>query len=833
MKKRFKVTGMTCSACSAHVEKAVSKTEGVRKAAVSLMTNSMTVEYDENTVSAEDIIRAVKDAGYGAFLEDGGKNTAENTAPDEEKSMLHRLIASVCFLVPLMYISMHHMLPYYPLPPIFHGEENALVYAFTQMILTLPIMYINRKFFINGFRSLWHRAPNMDTLVAVGSGAAFVYGVIAVYAIGYALGHGDTASAGTWMHNLYFESAAMILTLITVGKYMESRSKGKTSAAISRLMDLSPKTALVERNGAQTEIPLSELEKGDIAIVKAGMSVPADGTVVSGSGAVDQSAITGESVPVDKTEGDKVTGGTVNNSGYFKMRVEKTGGETALAGIISLVENAVATKAPIAKLADKVSGIFVPAVMSIACVTFIVWMIIGRDVSFAVSTAISVLVISCPCALGLATPTAVMVGTGKGAECGILIKDAESLETLHKIKTVVMDKTGTLTEGRPAVTDVIPHATADRDSLLEAAVSLERMSDHPLSRAVAEYGAEDIKAAADFKIIPGRGVSAVIEGKTVYGGNAALMKDIGAEYDADMGERLASEGKTPLYFARGGIYLGIIAVADTIRPTSREAVADFKAMGIRPVMLTGDNKRTAEAVAKQLDIDVVSEVLPEDKERVVRECMADGLTAMIGDGINDAPALARADVGIAIGAGTDTAIESADVVLMQSDLRDAVTAVKLSRAVIKNIKQNLFWAFFYNSLGIPLAAGVFMAWGWHLNPMIGAAAMSFSSVFVVSNALRLRFFKPDKTDAETKTLPARTVNNIKEINKMEKTIKIEGMMCMHCAGRVEKALNGIDGVSANVDLEGKKAVVTLSADVSDETLAKAVTDAGYEVVGVE
>ncbi len=838
MKKKFNVTGMSCAACSAHVEKSVSKLDGVNEVVVSLMTNSMTVDYDESALIPADIINAVKSGGYGAS-EFGAQSAAAASAPtqeDEERNMRHRLISSIIILIPLMYVSMHHMFSWYPLPPFLVGAENSLIYAFTQMLLTMPIMYINRKFYINGFKSLFHGAPNMDTLIAVGSGAAFVYGVAAIYAIGYALGRGDLSGAMSWAHDLYFESAAMILTLITVGKYLEARSKGKTSQAISKLMDLSPKTALVERGGEIEEIPLSELHAGDIAVVKAGMSIPADGVVISGSAAVDQSAITGESVPVDKAEGDNVTGGTVSHSGYFRMRVEKTGDDTALAKIIELVQNAVASKAPIAKLADKVSGIFVPVVMTIAVVAFVIWMILGKGVGFSLSIAISVLVISCPCALGLATPTAVMVGTGKGAEYGILIKDAESLETLHKIKTVIMDKTGTVTEGKPSVTDIIPADGISRDTLVNYAVSLERLSDHPLSKAVTAVECGKTLDVTDFTLTSGGGISGTCAGKSLIGGNARLMQSNNISIPAEVGERLAAEGKTPLYFAYDGEYIGIIAVADTVRATSRKAIADFRRMGINPVMLTGDNKRTAEAVGRNLGVKTISDVLPEDKERIVRELSADGLTAMIGDGINDAPALARADVGIAIGAGTDAAIESADVVLMKSDLQDAVTAVQLSKAVIKNIKENLFWAFFYNALGIPVAAGALYGFGIKLNPMIGAAAMSFSSVFVVTNALRLKFFKPSDKYLNNKNNVAETevISAKKETNDMTKTMKINGMMCMHCAARVEKALGEVAGVSGvKVDLDNKQAIVTLSNAVNDADLTKAVTDAGYEVVGVE
>ena len=827
MTEKFNVTGMTCSACSAHVEKSVKKLNGVKSVNVNLLQNNMHVDFDETDVSVDDIINAVVSGGYGASVAGKKQEKKDNKIDNEISNMKFRLIVSLVCLVPLMYISMGHMWGW-PFLSVFHGAENGITFALTQMLLTLPIMYVNRKYYITGFKTLFHGAPNMDSLIAIGSGAAFVYGIIAIYCIGYGLGHGDREFAHSYMMNLYFESAAMILALITLGKFLESRAKGKTSQAIEKLIDLSPKTAVVIRDGKEVIVGVDDVQIGEIVVVKAGQSVPLDGVIVEGNGAIDESAITGESIAVEKNVGDKVIGATINKSGYFKFKVEKIGEDTALSQIIHLVEEASASKAPIAKLADKVSGIFVPVVISIAVITIIVWLLLSKGVSFALSMGISVLVISCPCALGLATPTAIMVGTGKGAQYGILTKSAESLETAHQVDTVVLDKTGTITEGKPSVTDIAPVGISDKE-LLQIAASIEYLSEHPLAKAIVEkadgLGFSDV---ADFEQIVGQGVKGNVDGKKVLAGNYKMMRENNIEVSED--EIFANGGKTSLYFAVDNKFVGIIAVADTIKETSRQAIEDMRNMGLDVIMLTGDNAVTANAIKNKLPLSsAVAEVLPSDKEEEVRKLQQSGhKVAMVGDGINDAPALTRADVGIAIGAGTDIAIESADIVLMKSDLQDVVTSIELSHSVIKNIKENLFWAFFYNALGIPIAAGVLYGIaGLKLNPMIAALAMSFSSVFVVSNALRLRFFKPKRNNIKT-------VKNEKENITMTKTIKINGMMCSHCTGRVGEVLNAIDGVSAEVSLDnGGQAVVTLAKDVSDDVLKKAVVDAGYEVVGIE
>ena len=818
---------MTCSACSAHVEKSVKKLDGVKSVNVNLLQNNMHVDFDETAVSVDDIINAVVSGGYGASVAGKEQEKKDNKIDNEISNMKFRLIVSLACLVPLMYISMGHMWGW-PFLSVFHGAENGITFALTQMLLTLPIMYVNRKYYITGFKTLFHGAPNMDSLIAIGSGAAFVYGIIAIYCIGYGLGHGDKEFAHSYMMNLYFESAAMILALITLGKFLESRAKGKTSQAIEKLIDLSPKTAVVIRDGKEITVGVDDVQIGEIVVVKAGQSVPLDGVIVDGNGAIDESAITGESIAVEKNVGDKVIGATINKSGYFKFKVEKVGEDTALSQIIHLVEEASASKAPIAKLADKVSGIFVPVVISIAVITIIVWLLLGKGISFALSMGISVLVISCPCALGLATPTAIMVGTGKGAQYGILTKSAESLETAHQVDTVVLDKTGTITEGKPSVTDIAPVGISDKE-LLQIAASIEYLSEHPLAKAIVEKAdGLEFSDVADFEQIVGQGVKGNVDGKKVLAGNYKMMRENNIEVSED--EIFANDGKTSLYFAVDNKFVGIIAVADTIKETSRQAIEDMRNMGLDVIMLTGDNAVTANAIKNKLPLSsAVAEVLPSDKEEVVRKLQQSGhKVAMVGDGINDAPALTRADVGIAIGAGTDIAIESADIVLMKSNLQDVVTSIELSHSVIKNIKENLFWAFFYNALGIPIAAGVLYGIaGLKLNPMIAALAMSFSSVFVVSNALRLRFFKP-------KCNNIKTVKNEKENITMTKTIKINGMMCSHCTGRVGEVLNAIDGVSAEVSLDnGGQAVVTLAKDVSDDVLKKAVVDAGYEVVGIE
>ena len=844
MKQKFDVTGMTCSACSAHVEKSVSKLEGVQCVNVNLLQNSMVVEYDDNALGTTDIIHAVESGGYGASIQGETKmqEAPKNVAAEEMHHMKRRLIASFCFLIPLFYISMGHMMGA-PLPAILLGDENVMIFALTQLFLTIPVLIINKKYYVVGFKALWNKAPNMDSLIALGSAASVVYSVFAIYSMAYAMGHGDLMTAHHYGMELYFESAAMILTLITVGKYMETRSKGKTSEAISKLMDLAPKTATVLRDGVEQEIPVEEVVTGDTIIVKPGQRIPVDGKIMEGFSAVDESAITGESIPVEKQVGDTVIGATVNKSGYFRMTATRVGKDTTLSQIIALVEEAGASKAPIAKLADKVSGVFVPVVITIAVLAAVIWFVAGNQpFSFALSIGIAVLVISCPCALGLATPTAIMVGTGKGAEYGILVKSAESLEIAHQVQTVVLDKTGTLTEGKPVVTDVVLAKGILRNRLLKQAAAVEALSEHPLAEAIVAYAKEkevSFEKAENLTATAGQGVEADVAGIHILAGNLKMMQERGiqlGEWEAKAVE-LAEAGKTPLFFAENETFLGIVALADTLKPTSKAAVDAFHQMGIEVVMLTGDNKRTAQAIAKELDIQVIAEVLPQDKEREVRRLQEQGKkVAMIGDGINDAPALMRADVGVAIGAGTDVAMESADIILMKSDLMDAVTAIELSHATIRNIKENLFWAFFYNACGIPLAAGVFYPLlEWKLNPMFAAAAMSFSSAFVVGNALRLRLFRP-KYAKTTTALPKEDIQKEpthKEEIGMKKVLKIEGMMCNHCTGRVEKALNDLEGVTAEVSLEGKSATVTLSKDVSDETLVQTVTDAGYEVVDIQ
>jgi len=866
MKEKYNVTGMTCSACSSRVDKCVRKLDGVKDVNVNLLTNSMSVIYDENIIQSNAIVSAVVAAGYGASPDQPSAPSAASSAPkaqktdvlaDQMKNMKHRLIISFAFMIPLMYVSMGSMMGL-PLPGFLTGLENAVAFALTQFLLCLPIVYVNRKYFQVGFKTLLHGAPNMDTLIAIGSSASLIYGIFAIYRIGYGLGVQDLELVHRYHMDLYFESAAMILTLITLGKTLEARSKGKTGEALAKLMDLAPETAIVERDGIEIEIPSSQVVAGDIVIVKPGSRVPVDGFIIEGSSSLDESAITGESIPVEKNIGDTVVSATINKTGYFKFKATRVGDDTTLSQIIQLVEEASSSKAPIAKIADKIAGIFVPVVMTIAVIATIVWLLLGYSFEFAISIGIAVLVVSCPCALGLATPVAIMVGTGKGAENGILIKSGEALETAHSIDTVVMDKTGTITQGRPQVTDIISYLP--QEDLLQIAGALEKQSEHPLAEAILKQAEGlDLPAVAEFEAISGRGVTGVIEGTRYYAGNQALMEehqiDISSA-EADL-SRLADEGKTPLLFASEGRYLGIIAVSDIVKPTSREAIRQFKEMGINVVMLTGDNKRTAEAIRRQLDIPaVIAEVLPQDKEREIARLQAEGhRTAMIGDGINDAPALARADVGIAIGAGTDVAMESADIVLMKSDLMDAVTAVQLSKAVLRNIKQNLFWAFFYNSIGIPLAAGLFfIPFALKLSPMFGAAAMSLSSVCVVSNALRLKFFKPKKAVGSAASqstsavhslnvvqleapeplthTPNQTLNQISQ-EEIKMKIIIEGMMCNHCTNFVKKTLNAIEGVSAEVSLEDKAAYVTLTQDVSKETLTAAIVDAGYEVVGIE
>ena len=949
MKKEvFDITGMTCSACSARVEKGVSGMEGMQQVSVNLLKNSMTASYDESLLSAADIIEKVEKIGYGASLrravggadgagrtaggrtdgdrtggasggEAGGSRAAHSgraasssgqkndPAAAHMQLMKKRLILSAIFTVPLFYISMGHMAGW-PLPEILCGTKNAMIFAFTQFLLATPVLIVGSHYFKNGFRNLIHRAPNMDSLIALGSGASYLYGIYAIYKIAWGMGHGDWTMVEHFFMDLYFESSGMILTLITLGKFMEARAKSKTSEAITKLMDLAPKTAILLQDGQEREISVDDVLTGDVLVVRDGAAVPVDGRILEGYASLDESAITGESLPVEKHAGDSVTGGTVNKTGFFKMEATAVGENTTLSKIIALVDEATSSKAPIAKLADKVSGIFVPVVITIALLAFVVWLAAGQSFEFALAVGISVLVISCPCALGLATPTAIMVGTGRGAANGILIKSAEALEITHGVDTVVLDKTGTVTEGKPVVTDIISVKEIGSEALLSAAASLEKMSSHPLAEPILEKAKEKelaLQNVENYRMIPGQGIAGTMDGAEYFAGNRKLMEAENIDAGAFLAEeeRLADEGKTPLYFAlrragsdggadgkdqtcgrnaegirsdegirKGGQLLGMIAAADVVKPTSREAIGRMQEMGMEVIMLTGDNARTAEAIKNQVGLgQVIAQVLPQDKEAKIRELQEQGKkVAMVGDGINDAPALARADVGIAIGAGTDVAIESADIVLMKSDLLDVPGAVSLSRAVMRNIKQNLFWAFFYNAIGIPVAAGMlYPAFGILLNPMIGAAAMSFSSVSVVSNALRLRFFTPKwkqdgrkeaaaKTETAEKTkMPLQMAaysdnlcyNECREAEleipliysdndrkkgdqTMKKTIKIEGMMCMHCVKHVDKALNAVEGVtSVSVNLEAKNAVV--EGDVTDEALTAAIVDAGYDVVGIE
>ena len=884
MKERFDVTGMTCSACSSHVEKSVSKLTGVENVSVNLLTNSMQVEFDENKLDTAGIIKAVEDAGYGAAVKDehakSGKKTSGQSDSQENsglsaveqnvKNMKKRLIVSLIFWIPLMYVSMGHMIYQWlniPMPPFtmnfLHGNENAITYAFTQFLLLLPILIANQKYFKNGFKTLWHRSPNMDSLIAIGAGAAILYGIFAIYRIGYAMGHGDMMVVHQYAHDLYFESAGTILTLITIGKYLETKSKGKTSEAITKLLNLAPKTVMAVRDGVEQVVDAADVEKGEIFLVKPGESVAVDGIVLEGKSSFDESAITGESIPVPKQEGDTIVSASINKSGLIRAKATKVGEDTTIAQIIRLVEEASSSKAPIAKMADKIAGVFVPAVITIALITGVIWLISGATFEFAMSTAIAVLVISCPCALGLATPVAIMVGTGKGAENGILIKSGDALETAHQIDTVVLDKTGTITQGKPVVTDIICAAgkNADKTQLLQIAGSLEKGSEHPLAEAIVNYCLTNnisLEKVTDFNALFGKGIEGTMSGTHYYAGNEKMMEEKGISLSTEQKNQiqaLAKQGRTPLLFADEKQFLGIVAVADVVKPTSKEAVQKFRDYGIHVIMLTGDNEVTAQAIKEQVGIDeVVAGVLPTQKEEKISALKQAGhKVAMIGDGVNDAPALASADVGIAIGAGTDVAIESADIVLMKNDLLDAVGAVKLSKAVIRNIKENLFWAFFYNSIGIPLAAGVlYPLFQIKLNPMFGAAAMSLSSVCVVSNALRLRWVKlhdAKKTQSEPyQDVAASTIadinqhnaldNNIKSTNNdkgesaMTTTISIEGMMCAHCQAHVEKALKEVAGVTeVTVSLENKNAVVT--GDASVETLKQAVVDAGYEVTDVK
>ena len=931
MKERYHVTGMTCSACSSHVEKSVNKLQGIKKASVNLLTETMEVDYDETILNSEQIIDGVEHAGYGAMLlitnqrqinrsgidiynsihanettaieknkinssdtgeVEKGKDALQAKAKKEDQAMKKRLGISIAFLIPLMYVAMFHMFQEWfgiPIPEVvikvFHGNENAMNFALTQFLLVLPILYMNRKFFIVGFKTLAHKSPNMDSLIALGAGAAVLYGIFAMYRISYGLGHENMALVEQYSHDLYFESAGTILTLITVGKYLEGRSKGKTSEAISKLMNLAPKMAVIlTESGEEQEIPTELMQKGDIFLVKPGSLIPVDGTIIEGNSSVDEAAITGESVPVEKTVGDKVVSATMNKAGFLKCRADRVGEDTTLSQIIRLVEEASASKAPIAQLADKVAGIFVPTVMGIALLTLFIWLFAGESAEFAISSAIAVLVISCPCALGLATPVAIMVGTGVGANHGILMKSGESLQRAKEIDTVVLDKTGTITEGKLQVMQIVEiDKTYTKEQLLALSAALESRSEHPLAEAVvtaAKVAFETAKREGDtkaqevayntieianFQSVFGRGIEGNLSASWLkcdkyYVGNQAFLKEqqiLLTKSAQELVNSMADEGQTPLLVADSTKLLGVIGVADTIKESSAEAIEAWQSMGIDVIMLTGDNRRTALAVKAKLALtEVVAEVLPQDKEQKISELRKMGhKVAMIGDGINDAPALAAADVGMAIGAGTDVAIESADIILMKSDLRDAVTAMKLSRAVIRNIKQNLFWAFFYNSIGIPLAAGLwYPLFEIRLNPMFGAAAMSLSSIFVVGNALRLRGFKsgfqkdtPQKGTIEKEAAKKEIVlkdigdteviqNNTQkgEEKTMEKVMLIEGMMCGHCTGRVQKVLEALEGVEHVVmSLEEKTATVKLTAEVSDEALTMAVTEAGYEVKNVE
>ena len=866
--EKYNIAGMTCSACSSRVEKCVAGLNGMNKVSVNLLTNNMKVTYDDEKLSSNTIVKVIEDAGYGAGVADNyetGKgnlvdsshiqsgSNAKNAAAIQIKDMKYRLIVSVCFLIPLMYISMHHMLFEWfgiPVPSFikeaFHGDKNVIAYAFSQFLLLLPILYLNRKYFVHGFKNLFRRSPNMDSLIALGATAATIYGCFAIFRMGYGLGYQDMELVALYSKDIYFESAGTILTLITVGKYLETKSKGKTSEAIEKLLDMAPKTAIVLRNGIETELPIGEVVLNDIILIKPGNSIPVDGEIIEGATSIDEAAITGESIPVDKTVGDQAVSATINRAGFIKIRATKVGQDTTINQIIALVEEASSSKAPIAKMADNIAGVFVPIVIGIAILAAIVWIFNGASFEFALSIGISVLVISCPCALGLATPVAIMVGTGKGAENGILIKSGEALEIAHSIDTVVLDKTGTITEGKPVVTDVMSFSLSEQD-FLKIAVACEQQSEHPLATAIVQYGKSkqlsEIQECKEFTAIFGKGVTGIIGDKEYYAGNEVMLQELGIDTNAvrDKIDALADEGKTPLLFADKHNLLGIIAVADVEKASSKQAIELFTEMGINVVMLTGDLERCAIAIQKRLGIgEIIAQVLPEDKEKKIAEIQANGhKVAMIGDGINDAPALARADVGIAIGAGTDVAIESADIVLMKSDLLDAVTAVRLSKAVIRNIKENLFWAFFYNSVGIPLAAGVFYPlFGWKLNPMFGAAAMSLSSVCVVMNALRLRFFR---TNISEKRKLKNGANNKMDYRRKEEAnmsetkvvVTIEGMMCDHCKSHVNTALNELDGVQAEVNLEEKKAVLNLTQEVPDAAIKEAVEKAGYQVTAIE
>lgn len=838
--QQFDVGGMTCAACQANVEKCVLKLEGVKNVDVSLLSNSMKVEYDEDKVDEDKISLAVENIGYSASAK-GKKKESEGfkkewddrqkRVQDEQKHAKQRLVYSLILLVPLMLIAMGPMMGI----PILAGEENAMISSITQLLLATIILFIQNHFFVHGFKALIKRAPNMDSLVAIGSLASYVYGLYSVYRMAYGFGYGNMEMVHHAMHALYFESAAMIVTLVSVGKYLESRSKSKTTDALSKLVDLAPKSATVIRDGKEILVSASEVMQGDIVVIKPGQKIPVDGKIISGTGYVDQSTITGESIPVEKQPGDMVISATLNQNGSFKFEALKVGDDTTLAQIIRLVDEAGNSKAPIARLADKVSGIFVPIVIGIAIVTAIVWLALGQSFEFALSNAISVLVISCPCALGLATPVAIMVGTGKAASQGILIKSAQSLETLHSVDTIVLDKTGTITSGKPSIQNIVKYKDMSDDAFLTLAASIEQGSEHPLALAILSKAKQkqlSLKSVEEFESVGGKGVKAKIDGQTYFAGNSVFIKENGISFNEKDIEKLADEGKTPLIFTDETEALGIIAVADTIRNTSKAAIQEFKQKGLHVVMLTGDNQRTAKAVAQGLYIDeVISDVLPADKESVIRRLQREQRKVMmVGDGINDAPALMRADIGVAIGQGTDIAIDSADIVLMKNSLLDVNTAIDLSTAIIRNIKMNLFWAFFYNFLGIPVAAGVFYPlFGWLLSPMIGSAAMSLSSVCVVTNALRLRFFKPSVINVKDEE----TIIEKEEVKTMKKTMIVDGMMCQNCVRHVKNALEGVDGViSANVDLDSKSAEIEMSQKIADEVLFNVVKEEGYTPVEI-
>ncbi|MCM1120897.1 MAG: heavy metal translocating P-type ATPase [bacterium] len=847
--EQYTVTGMSCAACSARVEKAVSEVQGVTSCSVSLLTNSMGVE---GTATAQDIIKAVQNAGYGASIKGGARDLGSRSVSDEEAlrdketpALKKRLIASLGFLFILMYFSMGHMMWGWPLPVYF--ERNPVAQSLVQLLLTVIVMVINQKFFTSGFKSLLHRAPNMDTLVALGATAAFGYSTFALFAMTDAQVEGNADAVMHYMHELYFESAAMILALITLGKMLEARSKGRTTDALKGLMKLAAKTATVLRDNAEVTIPIEQVAKGDCFVVRPGETIPVDGVVLEGNSAVDEGALTGESIPVDKAAGDRISAGTLNQSGFIRCEATRVGEDTTLSQIIQMVSDAAATKAPIAKVADKVSGIFVPAVITIAFITILVWLAVGQTAGFALARGISVLVISCPCALGLATPVAIMVGNGMGAKNGILFKTAVSLEETGKTRIVALDKTGTITQGEPKVTDILPFNGYDGQSLLQLAYSLEKKSEHPLAKAVNQKAEQDGVMAdevTDFQALPGHGLTATMRNLSLYGGSYQYVgKQVAVPDEVRVcSEKLSEEGKTPLFFARGGELCGIIAVADVIKEDSPQAIRELRDMGIRVVMLTGDNERTARAIGAQAGVDeVIAGVLPGGKENVIRELKQKGKVVMVGDGINDAPALTSADIGIAIGAGTDVAIDAADVVLMKSRLSDVPAAIRLSRATLRNIHENLFWAFIYNTIGIPLAAGVFIGvWGWQLNPMFGAAAMSLSSFSVVTNALRLNFFRMYDSAKGHRNRQGPVLNETnyhqveKEKKSMEKTLKIEGMMCGHCEAHVKKALEGLDAVAqAVVSHESGTATVTLTGEISEDTLRQTVADQGYKVTDIQ